>query len=320
MDAIHQKNIDALTELIRSGEMGESLTSSTPNISFFRTGGGNYLYLIELGTAKYLARVNYYFLKNEWGAKEHEFQTLKMIEGLGIAPRAHYLDAGNGLFGQQFIIVDFIEGNPVNKIGDSHVINLASILRTLHTNVPFKKSGNTFPPNDSLPYTCDIFDEFADGEDKQIEKYRNLEGIEGIIEPYTRLLKALGDWFHSLTCFNDCRTFCLCHADLKKENILETPDDNIFLIDWEYAGSDIPETDIGRLFSGCDFTEKQQELFFSYYFTSSPDEKTLERIMSVKMVLDFFRIIEDYILLKRKSWDAEAMLGELLAFEDNFTS
>jgi thiamine kinase-like enzyme len=106
---------------------------------------------------------------------------------------------------------------------------------------------------------------------------------------------------------------------LKKENLLETPDGGIFLIDWEYSGSDIMETDIGRLFAGCNFTKEQQELFLSAYFTESPEAITLQRIMCVKIVLDFFRILEDYIVLKRKYWDAEAMLNELLAFENQFS-
>lgn len=315
METIHQKNIEALKVLIESGKAGELLTSSNPKVFLYKSGGGNHLYLIEIGLKKYLARVNFYFLKNEWRVKEHEYQTLKMIEDLGIAPRAYYLDAGDGLFGQQLIIVEFVEGKTVGQITDAHVVHLATVLKKLHTNIPFEKSGDAFPPNDELPYTCDIFEEFANGEDKQIEKYRDLESIENVFEPYTRIVNALGDWFHSLTCFNDCHAFCLCHSDLKKENVLETPDGNIFLIDWEYSGSDIRETDIGRLFAGCDFTKEQQELFLSHYFTEPVDTKTLGRIMSVKTVLDFFRIIEDYIILKRKDWDAEAMLRELLAFE-----
>lgn len=319
MDDIHSKNIEALIELIRSGKAGESLVSQNPKVSFFKSGGGNYLYLIELGSKKYLARVNYYFMKNEWRVKEHEFQTLKMIEDLGIAPRAYYLDAGDGLFGQQFIIVDFIEGRPLGEILERQVSHLASVLKKLHAGVLFETSGDDFPPSDDLPYVCGIFDEFANGEDKQIEKYQNIAGIEKVIQPYKRIVGELGDWFHSLTCFDDCRTFCLCHADLKKENILEMPDGGIFLIDWEYSGSDVPETDIGRLFAGCDFTKEQQELFLSEYFTEPLNIKTLERIMSVKIVLDFFRILEDYILLKRKDWDANAMLSELLAFEDQLS-
>lgn len=315
MEAVHQKNIKALTDLLRSGAVKELPRFADLDVSFFRSGGGNHLYLIRLDGKKYLARVNFYFLKNEWQVKNHEFECLKMIEALHIAPHAYYLDVSGKLLDQHFIIVDFIEGTLLDLATDAQVIQLAKTLKALHTSFRFQKSGDTFPPNDELPYACDIFDSFANGEDKQIEKYQNLAGLEKVIKPYQRILNQLGQWFHALTCFDDCRSFCLCHADLKQENILTTPSGDIFLIDWEYSASDVPETDMGRLFAGCNFTNQQQELFLSQYFTEPPDAKTRERIMSVKTVLDFFRILEDYIVLKRKPWDAEAMLKELLAFE-----
>ncbi|MFH1620465.1 MAG: phosphotransferase [Patescibacteria group bacterium] len=316
MDAIHQKNIKVLTKLIKSGTIKELPRFSDFGIAFFQSGGGNHLYIIRLDEKKFLARVNFYFLKNEWRVKEHEYQCLKMIEELHIAPRAYYLDASGKLLDQHFIIVDFIEGNSLREVADDHVINLAKTLKTLHEGVLFDKSGEEFPPNDELPYKCSIFDDFANGEDKQIEKYRELPDIDKVIDPYKRIVTKLGGWFHGLDFFNECRSFCLCHADLKKENILETPGGGIRLIDWEYSGSDIPETDIGRLFAGCDFTKEQQEIFLSHYFVEPPGIKSHERILSVKLVLDFFRILEDYIILKRKDWDAEAMLGELFTFED----
>ena len=315
MDAIHENNIAALIDFVRSGKGGELLTANEPVVSYFRSGGGNHLYLIECNGKKFLARVNFYFMKNEWKVKQQEFDVLRMISDLGIAPQAYYLDAGDGILGQHFIVIEYIDGKPLAEIADAQVVHLSNALKKLHTAVSFEKSGDTFPPNNKLPYRCNIFNEFANGEDKRIEKYQELPGIEMVIEPYKRIVQALGDWFCSLTCFADCHSFCLCHADLKKENILETPDGAIFLIDWECAASDILETDIGRLFAGCAFTESQQELFLSHYFSGSIENRVRERIMSIKIVLDFFRIIEDYILLKRKDWDAKAMLHELVSFE-----
>ena len=89
----------------------------------------------------------------------------------------------------------------------------------------------------------------------------------------------------------------------------------IKLIDWECAGVDIRETDIGRLFSGCSFSEEQQNVFLKAYYRNVPNEITIQRILAVKKVLDFFHILEDYIILKRKKWDADKMLAELLDYE-----
>ncbi len=38
-------------------------------ISYFKSGGGTHLYLIDTKGKKYLARVNFYPQKNSWGVK-----------------------------------------------------------------------------------------------------------------------------------------------------------------------------------------------------------------------------------------------------------
>lgn len=83
------------------------------------------------------------------------------------------------------------------------------------------------------------------------------------------------------------------------------------LIDWECAGIDIPETDIGRVFAGCAFTQNQQDTFLKTYYGDLPKSEIMGRILSVKIVLDFFRIIEDYCISKRKVFNAKGMLHDL---------
>ena len=297
-----------------SGESVSSITKpSLLSVSYFKSGGGNHLYLIKADKQQYLARVNFYPLKNSWQIKNHEYTCLKMLETLNIAPKAYFIDSTGRFLEQHFIIIDFIEGTTLQILDDSIIISLANTLKKLHASMTFSKSGNSLPPTDDSPYTCEIFDEFADGADKQIEQYNNLPGISIVIEPFNRIKTKLKEWFDNKNCFENCSTFSLCHADLKAENILVTTN-GIQLIDWECAGSDIPETDIGRLFSGCQFTNMQEKLFLQHYYPTSPKSKTLERIATVKTVLDFFRILEDYILLKRKKWDALAMKKELEIF------
>jgi len=287
-------------------------------ISYFKSGGGMHLYLINTKGKKYLARVNFYPLKNSWGVKEQEYKILKKIESLKIAPKAYYFNKNNVLK-QHFTIVDYIEGSPLKNIKDIHVISLAKTLRKLHTFTTFKKPGDTFPPKDKLPYICNIYNEYANGEDKQIEKYINLSGIKKVVEPYNRIKSNLGTYFNNLTCFENIKQFCIVHADLKKENILDLGD-KVFLIDWECGGVDTPETDIGNLFAGCKLNKKHQKLFLDTYYKKKPEPVIIERIYAVKKVLDFFGIIEDYIILKRKKWDANKMLKELLDFEKSLDS
>jgi hypothetical protein len=50
------------------------------------------------------------------------------------------------------------------------------------------------------------------------------------------------------------------------------------LIDRECADIDIPETDIGRLFSGCVFTKEQQNIFLHEYYGKTPSDEILKKI------------------------------------------
>lgn len=315
---IHQKNILAITEALLNGAILSIPRPVELSITFFKQGGGNYLYRINADDKIYLARVNFYPLKNQWRIKENEYTCLKMLEPLNIAPKPYFIDADGKYLEQHFIIVDYIEAETLQYLNDEIIQSLASTLLKLHTSITFDRPGNSIPPDDGLPYVCGVYGEFAEGEDKQIEKYHNLSNISEIIEPFNRVKQKLAQWFGQQTCFADCVVFSLCHADLKQENILRTSV-GVKLIDWECAGSDIPETDIGRLFSGCQFSREQEELFLSNYYSGSVSKISRERINAIRTVLDFFHILEDYILLKRKEWNAAAMKQELERFEDRVT-
>lgn len=305
MEKVHEENIFFLKKLFSKQRFDWIDYNESIFFNFFKSGGGTHLYLIENSNQKYLARINYNDLKNTWGTKKQEFEVLKLIEPLHISPKVYFFSNSNSIK-QDFTIVEYIDGEPLGEnISQKNITDLAQDLQKLHMG---------FPMEDELPYYCDIYNEFANGEDKKIEKYASFEGVEKIIEPYNRINKRLGTWFNSLDIFAGAREFSLCHADLKKENILVTKT-GVKLIDWECAGSDIPETDIGRLFSGCVFSNEQQTLFLKTYYGKIPDKLVMERILAVKKVLDFFRILEDYIILKRKKWNAENMLRELLEFE-----
>lgn len=239
---------------------------------------------------------------------------MKLIELLKISPKIYFFSNKNSIK-QDLTIVEYIKGETLGDISEQHIFDLAIDLYKLHTSFPFDRTGDSFPPQDELPYHCDIYNEFANGEDKKIEKYLSLKGINKIVEPYNRINKKLGNWFNNLTIFDNLTQFCLCHADLKKENILTTKN-GIMLIDWECGGSDIPETDIGRLFSGCEFTEEQQNVVLKSYYGNMPEKIIIQRILAIKKVLDFFHILEDYITLRRKEWSADNMLKDLLKYEE----
>ncbi len=306
MNSIHKTNISYLDNFIQKSEFDWIDYTKEVKISYFKSGGGTHLYLIQNGTQKFLARINFFPGKNDWKVKRTEFEVLKEIEPLRISPKAFLLNEENELH-QDFTIVEFIEGENVLPFSDEDIALLAHDFKKLHS-FPHK-----FRIEEELPYKCSIFDEFANGDDKKIENY-DFPEIEQVFEKYNSLKHMLGKWFNSLNIFDGCSHLCLCHGDLKSENILKT-NTGVMLIDWECAGIDIPETDIARLFSGCVFNKVQEELFLQNYYDHMPNTEILERISAVKIVLDFFRILEDYCIHKRKRFEASKMLYEIIQIQ-----
>ena len=311
MENIHIINIQFLVKYIEENDFEWIDNDHSKKVTYFSSWWWTHLYLIENWDKKFLARINFYPQKNEWKVKRAEFEILNEIKELDISPKVYILDEDNELW-QDITIVDYIEGEQLNNISNLDVINLSKNLKKLHN------FSATYDIEENLPYKCEIFDEFAWGEDKMIENYK-YKDIEKVYEKYNSIKKRLGEWFNNLKIFEKCTELCICHADLKYENILRTSSD-IMLIDWECAWIDIIETDIWRLFSWCNFTNSQQELFINYYFWKQPSKLIIFRIMSIKTVLDFFKIIDDFCVHKRKLFEAEEMIEELSRFEKEFES
>lgn len=308
IDTTHAKNIAFLKEYLKERDYDWLNHNLGIDVSYFSSGGGTHLYLIKNGDRKLLARINFFLGKNDWKVKRIEFEILKEIEPLNISPKAYLLDENNELE-QDFTIVDYIEGNNITEFLDSDIILIAHDLKKLHN---FPKE---YVKEEELPYKCSIYDEFTGGDDKKIENYK-YQDIEQVFDKYNEIKNDLGEWFNGLTIFDGCDNLCLCHADLKSENILKISN-GIMLIDWECAGVDIPETDIGRLFSGCVLNEKQQGIFLKEYYGDTSSKDILNRILAVEIVLDFFRILEDYCIHQRKEFNAEAMINDLDEYQKN---
>lgn len=58
----------------------------------------------------------------------------------------------------------------------------------------------------------------------------------------------------------------LCHNDTYEPNYIATKDDDLYLIDWEYAGLNNPANDISCILCRYDFTDEQIEKYLKAYF------------------------------------------------------
>lgn len=81
-----------------------------------------------------------------------------------------------------------------------------------------------------------------------------------------------------------------CHNDLVAANLVKNSvTGRIYLIDWEYSGTNDPMFDIAALFLENDFSPEDEELFFHYYYEGRPaPENAREKIL-------IFKILQDYL-------------------------
>lgn len=79
-----------------------------------------------------------------------------------------------------------------------------------------------------------------------------------------------------------------CHNDTVPENFIKGNENRLYLIDWEYSGSNDPMWDLAAHIIECDFSEDEEELFLQKYFqTSNIEEKYKKKILIFKICQDF---------------------------------
>ncbi len=80
-----------------------------------------------------------------------------------------------------------------------------------------------------------------------------------------------------------------CHNDLVAANLVKNSvTGRLYLIDWEYSGTNDPMFDVAALFLENDFAPEDEELFFHYYYGGkSVPENVREKILIFKIVQDY---------------------------------
>lgn len=251
-----------------------TLNIHNPKISFFSSSQCNYLYLLQFATnpnqSKYLCKICTWQQNEIWQIKKTEFDTLKSIEHLGISPKVYYYNLGDNYLGLHWNIVEYIKGTMVDKLTNNHIIQLGKILHQLHSSNQSKYYGEQFPPAKQGNYISTVFKDM----DNQIQSVE---------------YDSLKDRFDQIN-WSNINKFCLIHNDLKEYNMILDNDNNIKLIDWEYAYYDIPENDIARLIIENSLTKLQIEMFLKEYLPINNIGFDMTKLQILIDVYEFFGI------------------------------
>jgi thiamine kinase-like enzyme/choline kinase/predicted transcriptional regulator len=77
-----------------------------------------------------------------------------------------------------------------------------------------------------------------------------------------------------------------CHNDLVPENLIKDSRGRMYLIDWEYAGSNDPMWDLASHLLECEFTEETKQLFLEQYFQGEIPGEAREKILIFEICQD----------------------------------
>ncbi len=153
--------------------------------------------------------------------KEHQ----RIVYELGITSKNIYFDTETGIK-----INEFIEGQSLDHIADFDYEKIAEIFRKLHNSIMLSRE-------DYAPFT-----RFVDIYEKEALSFNK--------EP-SQLYSDLRNFLFSQRDYLESQRLALCHNDSQRSNIVKTPDDKYYFIDFEFMGNNDPIYDIAAFGNGA---------------------------------------------------------------------
>lgn len=170
-----------------------------------------------------------------------------------------------------FLIYEFVEGLNFsyylsnNKIENSHIASIAEMLAKIHS---LKEENYTQLIKSELPPFETWYDYFLDNHiTLNILGQKRVRSIKDFIRNNTSLLSQIS----SINSF--------IHSDFRPANMLLTPSNSLYLVDWEYCTTGHSLADIGQFFRYREcFNEEDRQLFAITY----------NNFASIKLPVDWY--------------------------------
>lgn len=247
-DSNHLKSdaIDVITNALKVKSL------EVIDITVLKKGMTNRSFLFTCKDKKYIMRIPGEGTDQLINRRE-EAQVYQSINGKGICDEITYINSQNG-----YKITEFLEDSRVcdpNNVDD--------------LNACMKKLREFHGLGIIVDHEFDIF--------KQIEFYESLWGNESSIY---RDYKKTKENILKLRGYIDEHVDkkCLTHIDAVPDNFLITPDGDIRLIDWEYAGMQDPHVDIAMFCIYSLYNKRQVDRLINIYFDNKCTKETRLKI------------------------------------------
>ena len=176
--------------------------------------------------------------------KEHQ----RIIYELGITSKNVYFDEKSGIK-----MNEFIEGDSINNIASFDYDKIAALFKKLHSSIMLSRK-------DYAPFTRFV----------EIYEKEALEFSKEVSPLYTDLR----DFLFKKRDFLESQPLVLSHNDAQRSNIVKTPNDEYYFIDFEFVGNNDPIYDISAFGNGL---VSEGRKLLEKYFNGNPTDNEIRR-------------------------------------------
>ena len=268
--------------------MDKNIIALINNISFWKSdikispvGGGitNQNFLVNDGSRKYFVRIGD-DIPEHLVFRSNEIQASNAASKIGVSPELLFHDKSIQVF-------NFIDGKTLeSKDIKNNLDHITKLIKKVHSKM-----------SDNLVGQSVIFWVFY-----VIKNYKNF--LEKNNSEYIKMLPELLEKSTKLEIVSGPFDIVFSHNDLLPANFIQN-NDQIWLIDWEYAGFNTPLFDLGGLASNNEFTEKEEKNLLENYF-----EKKLSSELFIK-----YKAIKCASLLRETMWSMVSEITSNIDFD-----
>lgn len=221
------------------------------NIHTLKKGMTNRSFIFTVNNKRYIMRIPGEGTDKLIDRRE-EYDVYQRVKKEPYTETILYLNPDNG-----YKISEFLENtrnSDANNIQD--VKKSMSVLRKFHNQ------------NYQVDHTFDLW--------KQIDFYESLRKTASAYRDY----EEIKDWVLKLKPFieDNVTKWSLCHIDANYDNFLIDQNNNVFLIDWEYAGMQDPDLDIAMYAIYAGYTKEKIDQLINIYYENKVSENIRYKI------------------------------------------
>ena len=292
-----QRLIDDISRYIKDGNLKGSVDLEREfKISFLAQGEYNKNYVLEDSKNKYVFRVNTGSQIGVANQIEYEYNALKRLEESGYTPRTHFVDGSKKQLDYGILIMDYLEGKPLNYRRDLH--KAAEIFSGIHSLEVKRGDFDRFITENY------IFSDRLKEADNLLKKFWESPHVDlktkNFFEKY---LSWCNENASQERYFIEDPWKAINNTEVNSHNFIIGPEKS-YLIDWEKPVISDPCQDITQFLAPTTTLWKADTLL-------SHEEiegfyKEYERGMPGKNIRDRVRMYTPYLYLRALSWCAYA--------------